>query len=1238
MSALGTPVLINKDRAYWLSSIANDVVHSTIVAQELDSAIARFSTVYVSDFLTTSTLNASSFTLTNLDLSEANISTLKTNQAFTSSLTWASDLSGGVGTVNITTDPSGVRVFGDPIRFDNLVYLTSTINIIQVSTLVDTDIFASNGFFSSLSSGSISAGALQASTLFVPRAGMSTLFVSSITTTDISGFSPSNWSLYPTLNSSITFNGTNVLSNVGNKLFFSGFELTDSSGGGADWSAFPAYQDVSMNNFSLRGLSTLQYNDGARLYSQTGNNLFYNGQQISYGTLGAASNWAKYPANSNIVTTGYGVVSGSSLPVAVTSNIQVFAQGVSTVVDQGLNLASVANFDVTVQNGNRGSINLTANGGNNNGIFGSINLTANGATLAGVGATGGLISLTANTPLGTPCNATSAIKFSAAGINSYAGAIPSVGSLAGYNFIYGTGGVNICAGIPSIFPNVPTTTFLYGLGGVVTSSDFYVPNIYPYWNGLTTPPDLMITGRYIVPNLAQVYVQLSNVKYLYMDGAAQIQNAALVSTVSTIGQVANFGTGQFGSLSASAAGIAAANITTVNSQNIYNAASTVTSTIYCSGQAQVSTLLWNLGVGISTIFNNLRVNNIKIADDITGVTNAPMPLESRIVNFSSINSFNMSTTDLWVSSINGQPIDISGQPFVNTNRFSTLFTSSFKVSTLSGFQSGNISCITVDGGFQFVGNAPGTPTLGGRFISSLRSIDSRGQDLTITGGGPGAAMGGSFDILYQPGGTNNIRIGGGGFYDTRIRELNGGGCVSTVTVMASSIIGHPTGGIDISGGVYMNNTTYVPDGQAVQFDDFSFTTYSRLERRDIANNNMLAVTNTPGLASNNMNPLAVGELWLTGGADQYAACRLYSEFPYGNYELDAIDADGVTLFAYMQGYQNPFGINPGYVQAYSNVSSISGYNENSATNPYLNVIGSISTGNLNISSINGLPYGGGTVVSTFQNLYADYIKVSTLESVGSNTNFNYPIFVDWDQGGDANAGVAIAVQGHSYGSGSVQNRIEMGARGNGENYIMSVWPGQNLEDLVIDATELKVRDSDGFSTIVNLNPYGLVTNGGISAPLVLVSSINGTNALPAYGSFLTLSSMNLVQSNTTLLHFSTAAISSNIQFTDYDIRFQQNGVYKCGVSFQFDNTSGNDVVEYFFQKNSNTINYSGTITTVPNNTEHTAYTEIMEYFSTGETLQVGMYTDEGDVFISTIQGAVAISPAAITTVYRVDTV
>jgi hypothetical protein len=70
----------------------------------------------------------------------------------------------------------------------------------------------------------------------------------------------------------------------------------------------------------------------------------------------------------------------------------------------------------------------------------------------------------------------------------------------------------------------------------------------------------------------------------------------------------------------------------------------------------------------------------------------------------------------------------------------------------------------------------------------------------------------------------------------------------------------------------------------------------------------------------------------------------------------------------------------------------------------------------------------------------------------------------------------------------------MGARATGENYIMSSWPGQNLEDLVIDATDVIFRDSDGFSTIINANPYGIQTNGkasiGVGSGIVEISTNN----------------------------------------------------------------------------------------------------------------------------------------------------
>jgi len=305
MSAIGVQSQINKDRALWLSTIPSDVIHGNIICDTIFANAGFVSTLY-SDNLNVSTLNASTLNVKSLDVSGMYVSSITGNFGKFSTLQWASDLSGGVGYVNITTDPSGVAVTGDPIVFNNLVYLTSTINIVQVSTIVDTDIFASNGYFSTLSSGSISTNLLQVnqglfSSLQGDYGSFNRLFVSSLEALDISGVDGARyWSQYPTLNSSIIFQPSYILSNVNNQLFFAGIELTDASGGGIDWSYFPAQTDVSMNNFSIRQLSTLQYQDGARLYSQTGNNLFYNGQPVQFGTASNVSQWANYPAVNNV--------------------------------------------------------------------------------------------------------------------------------------------------------------------------------------------------------------------------------------------------------------------------------------------------------------------------------------------------------------------------------------------------------------------------------------------------------------------------------------------------------------------------------------------------------------------------------------------------------------------------------------------------------------------------------------------------------------------------------------------------------------------------------------------------------------------------------------------------------------------------------------------------------------------------------------------------------------------------
>ena len=256
------------------------------------------------------------------------------------------------------------------------------------------------------------------------------------------------------------------------------------------------------------------------------------------------SQWATFPAVSTI--TG-GVGATDDLRIAVGRSLGIEAS-VSTgiVIDRGIDIGGPASFNVLAKNGSKGAINLRSDPGFA-GLYGEINLTANGGTTPGLIGSGGLITLTANTPIGTDPTATSAIKLSAAGINSYAGAVPSFGSLLGYNFIYGTLGVNLCAGLPSVLPNVPGTTYLYGTTGITlgsqtnTGSDItqsagglYTTLVTGYWaGGVFAPQNLVIRGRQI-PIYGNSYVQLSNVDVLSFDSGA----SKAITGLSTINGVA----------------------------------------------------------------------------------------------------------------------------------------------------------------------------------------------------------------------------------------------------------------------------------------------------------------------------------------------------------------------------------------------------------------------------------------------------------------------------------------------------------------------------------------------------------------------------------------------------------------------------------------------------------------------------------------------------------------------------
>ena len=674
---------------------------------------------------------------------------------------------------------------------------------------------------------------------------------------------------------------------------------TINNGGNTNWVSPLSVSSLAVSSLSLSNLSlpVLQAGGLSSLTVSTGtlNAGTINGQPFISG-----SNWSQYPATTDVQMGIWTLNSSNNLNFNAASNTNFATGGDYTLTaDGGLSIASITDVAITAQNGNRGQITLTAEPGNNNGVAGVINLTANGGSVAGVG-TGGTINITANTPLGLS-NLTSKISLSASGINSYAGSIPALASVYGYNFIYGQLGVNICGGLPPFLPNTAGTTYIYGTLGVEIPSDAYMANIYPYWNGLTTPPDLTINGRYIIPNLAQVCVRMSNVRQIDF-------------------------------------------------------------------QSNVATYMSNLDTLSMSSNGSITTSNL-------GATTATLP-------------------------------------------------------SIGGGGSGNIT------------------------------------------------------------GYSNI----------------------TTTNLTTTTI---------------NGAAYPPASGSVS----SFTTAS--------------------------------------------------------------------------------------------ISS------------------------LTVSTINGQPFtpgGGGGTTNNFSTLNTSSFNFSTATSVGSNTNFNYPIFIDYDSAGNTStAGVCIAVQAHNYAGGAVVNRIEMGARATGENYIMSVWPGQNLEELVIDATDVSFRDSDGFSTIVNQNPYGVATNGIILAPTVssasvLCSTINGVEIPFRYGSFTGNTTQLVSAANTaTDATLDTVEINSGIILASpTQVRVQGSGVYRILASPQFATTSGGqNIADFWITKNGSAVARTNSQMTIQNNGQVFSSVEVILPLDFGDAVGAAFASGDSNMALTYYPPGIAGNPETPALIFNI---
>jgi hypothetical protein len=338
-------------------------------------------------------------------------------------------------------------------------------------------------------------------------------------------------------------------------LTWNGATITTGAGGSAaQWANFPAIAAIQGNGQSLSNLSTLATNstitsggniiapnvvtNGLRqTYDPSGNpaltveaqnpsGLLINSLRGGIASVATAGNIESTSSAGDITTTAYNSISMDS------------GNDISLTADPGLNPLYTAAVNLTAKNGNGGQVNIVADPGSVAAFGGVVNITANGGTInipqpppdPPLSVTvGGEVNIFANSGAGGLYTLTSAVNIAAAGVNSYAGAIPPISSLAGYNFIFGNAGVNICSGLPSAGFQLPFTTYIYGTGvplsyggvrlqspnGIQMLSDTYMTNLYPLdTDGLT------IAGRAFL-GTGNVYIE--DVQNFTMNGGAALE-------------------------------------------------------------------------------------------------------------------------------------------------------------------------------------------------------------------------------------------------------------------------------------------------------------------------------------------------------------------------------------------------------------------------------------------------------------------------------------------------------------------------------------------------------------------------------------------------------------------------------------------------------------------------------------------------------------------------------------------
>ena len=532
------------------------------------------------------------------------------------------------------------------------------------------------------------------------------------------------------------------------------------------------------------------------------------------------STWSSYQALTNIDAGSNHTITGE------------VALGI--VADRGADFGGDSFLNLTATNGYRGHIVATANPGVN-GVGGVIDVVANGGSYSNLGvsyAVGGLVNITANTPLATVYSLTSAVKITADSCLMYSGPITPLGSLLGYSYIQGSLGVNIVAGGASSVPNTPGTIYLWGLNGTKLQNGLYADALYNY-------PGSNLNIQTAGAN----NVNISNCQAIYMQNNPTIDGGGGSNSV-----IKNFGAIVGSQMAADK--LYVANILTpalgsppdLGITAVSNVNFTVGGSVKINGVPITNASSWSSFPSSSPVnFSNYNLTN---TGDITGYGGG-----SSIFNILGVTGVG---TGMTLSNVNNVYGVSSGVAMTNVSNISA---------SSGGLAISN--CTSLVGSNLYINNvntmtmvSSGTLNMSGGTISNAGNL--YGSNLTINTGGnltltssTGGKIGAGVDLNMSNHNISNVgNISGS---NTTV-SISGSLTLTTPTIVANGNLNMSGGTISNAGNLYGSNLTVSTGGNLTLTSSTSGKIVAGVDL-DMSNHNISNV----GTFSRTLNSTAIAQ-------------------------------------------------------------------------------------------------------------------------------------------------------------------------------------------------------------------------------------------------------------------------------------------------------------------------------------------------------------------------------------------